>query len=190
MVGGPLVAIPLIAIPLIVIPGILIQWPLAKLAKEGMRESAIRNAVLVESIEGVEDIKALQAEPYFQRQWEQTHHVSAAIGMKQRVWGARLSGWASTVQQITYAGMLVLGAYLVLAGISPQVLWWLVACFLHAPLRHSCSSRWFSRWQHAKSAMTGLNELLKKPLDRDPEKNGALSGVSGALPVRKCAIQL
>lgn len=174
MVGGPLVAIPLIAIPLIVIPGILIQWPLAKLAKEGMRESAIRNAVLVESIEGVEDIKALQAEPYFQRQWEQTHHVSAAIGMKQRVWGARLSGWASTVQQITYAGMLVLGAYLVLAGdITTGTM---VACSLLssrtiAPLMQLTMV--FSRWQHAKSAMTGLNELLKKPLDRDPEKKMA-----------------
>lgn len=30
--------------------------------------------------------------------------------------GARLSGWASTVQQLTYAGMLVFGSYLVLAG--------------------------------------------------------------------------
>lgn len=152
------------------IPGILIQWPLAKLAKEGMRESAIRNAVLVESIEGVEDIKALQAEPYFQRQWEQTHHVSAAIGMKQRVWGARLSGWASTVQQVTYAGMLVLGTYLVLAGdITTGTM---VACSLLssrtiAPLMQLTMV--FSRWQHAKSAMTGLNDLLKKPLDRDPE---------------------
>lgn len=109
-VGGPLVFIPMLAIPLIVIPGILLQWPMAKLAKDGMRESALRNAVLVESIEGVEDIKALQAEPYFQRQWEQTHEVSAAVGMKQRLWGARLTGWASTVQQLTYAGMLVFGS--------------------------------------------------------------------------------
>ncbi|WIF57356.1 type I secretion system permease/ATPase [Atlantibacter hermannii] len=168
LVGGPLVAIPLLAIPLIVIPGILIQWPMAKLAKEGMRESAIRNAVLVESIEGVEDIKALQAEPYFQRQWEHTHHVGASIGMKQRIWGARLSGWASTVQQITYAGMLVFGSYLVLDGqITTGTL---VACSLLssrtlAPLMQLTMV--FSRWQHAKTAMSGLNELLKKPLDRE-----------------------
>jgi ATP-binding cassette subfamily C protein LapB len=38
LVGGPLVIIPLIAIPLIVIPGLLVQWPMAKLAKEGMRK--------------------------------------------------------------------------------------------------------------------------------------------------------
>lgn len=173
-VGGWLVLIPLLAIPLIVIPGILVQWPMARLAKEGMRESAIRNAVLVESIEGVEDIKALQAEPYFQRQWEQTHAVSASIGMKQRLWGSRLTGWASTVQQITYAGMLVFGAYLVLAGeITTGTM---VACSLLssrtiAPLMQLTMV--FSRWQHAKNAMEGLNELLKKPLDRDTEKNMA-----------------
>ncbi|WP_431223666.1 type I secretion system permease/ATPase [Serratia sp. L9] len=170
LVGGPLVFIPMLAIPLIVIPGILLQWPMAKLAKEGMRESALRNAVLVESIEGVEDIKALQAEPYFQRQWEQTHAVSATIGMKQRLWGARLSGWASTVQQLTYAGMLVFGSYLVLNGdITTGTM---VACSLLssrtiAPLMQLTMV--FSRWQHAKTAMTGLDDLLKKPLDKPEE---------------------
>ncbi|MGK9174687.1 type I secretion system permease/ATPase [Yokenella regensburgei] len=174
LVGGPLVIIPLIAIPLIVIPGLLVQWPMAKLAKEGMRESAIRNAVLVESIEGVEDIKALQAEPYFQRQWEHTHSVGANIGMKQRVWGARLSGWASTVQQITYAGMLVYGTFLVLDGAITTGT--LVACSLLssrtiAPLMQLTMV--FSRWQHAKMAMTGLNDLLKKPLDKEADKKMA-----------------
>jgi ATP-binding cassette subfamily C protein LapB len=170
LVGGPLVFIPMLAIPLIVIPGILLQWPMAKLAKEGMRESALRNAVLVESIEGVEDIKALQAEPYFQRQWEQTHAVSANIGMQQRLWGARLSGWASTVQQLTYAGMLVFGSYLVLNGdITTGTM---VACSLLssrtiAPLMQLTMV--FSRWQHAKTAMTGLDDLLKKPLDKPEE---------------------
>ncbi|WAH51804.1 type I secretion system permease/ATPase [Pseudescherichia vulneris] len=174
LVGGPLVVIPLIAIPLIVIPGILVQWPMAKLAKEGMRESAIRNAVLVESIEGVEDIKALQAEPYFQRQWEHTHAVGANIGMKQRVWGARLSGWASTVQQITYAGMLVFGCYLVMEGnITTGTL---VACSLLssrtiAPLMQLTMV--FSRWQHAKMAMNGLDDLLKKPLDKSADQKMA-----------------
>lgn len=166
-IGGPLVIIPLLAIPLIVIPGILIQWPMAKLAKEGMRESALRNAVLVETIEGIEDIKALQAEAYFQRQWEQTHEVSAAVGMKQRVWGARLTGWASTVQQLTYGGMLVFGVYLVLSGditTGTLVASSMLSSRTIAPLMQLTMV--FSRWQHAKSAMRGLDELLKKPVDR------------------------
>lgn len=173
-IGGPMVIIPIIAIPLIVIPGLLIQFPLARLAKEGMRESALRNAVLVETIEGVEDIKALQAEPYFQRQWEQTHEVGAVIGMKQRLWGAKLSGWASSVQQLTYAGMLVFGTYLVLADeITTGTM---VACSLLssrtiAPLMQLTMV--FSRWQHAKNAMKGLDDLLQKPLDRPEDKKMA-----------------
>ncbi|MFU2316573.1 type I secretion system permease/ATPase [Rahnella sp. PCH160] len=166
-IGGPLVIIPMLAIPLIVIPGILIQWPMAKLAKEGMRESALRNAVLVETIEGIEDIKALQAEAYFQRQWEQTHEVSAAVGMKQRLWGARLTGWASTVQQLTYGGMLVFGVYLVLNGditTGTLVASSMLSSRTIAPLMQLTMV--FSRWQHAKSAMRGLDELLKKPIDR------------------------
>lgn len=169
-IGGPLVIIPLLAIPLIVIPGLLLQIPMAKLAKEGMREGALRNAVLVETIEGIEDIKALQAEPYFQRQWEQTHEVSAAIGMKQRLWGARLTGWASTVQQLTYAGMLVFGVYLVLNGditTGTLVASSLLSSRTIAPLMQLTMV--FSRWQHAKSAMTGLDELLKRPLDQPEE---------------------
>lgn len=173
-IGGPLVIIPLLAIPLIVIPGLLVQIPMAKLAKEGLREGALRNAVLVETIEGVEDIKALQAEPYFQRQWEQTHEVSAAIGMQQRLWGARLTGWASTVQQLTYAGMLVFGVYLVLAGditTGTLVASSLLSSRTIAPLMQLTMV--FSRWQHAKSAMNGLDELLKKPLDQQPEGEAA-----------------
>ncbi|MDV5140529.1 MULTISPECIES: type I secretion system permease/ATPase [Yersiniaceae] len=169
-IGGPLVIIPLLAIPLIVIPGLLIQIPMAKLAKEGMREGALRNAVLVEAIEGIEDIKALQAEPYFQRQWEQNHEVGATIGMKQRLWGARLTGWASTVQQLTYAGMLVFGVYLVLNGditTGTLVAASLLSSRTIAPLMQLTLV--FSRWQHAKSAMKGLDELLKKPLDRPEE---------------------
>ncbi|KOC87704.1 type I secretion system permease/ATPase [Winslowiella iniecta] len=173
-IGGPLVIIPLLAIPLIVIPGLLLQIPMAKLAKEGMREGALRNAVLVETIEGIEDIKALQAEPYFQRQWEQTHEVSAAVGMKQRLWGARLTGWASTVQQLTYAGMLVFGTYLVLSGAittGTLVASSLLSSRTIAPLMQLTMV--FSRWQHAKSAMSGLDELLKRPLDQPEEDDVA-----------------
>ncbi|NQF21957.1 type I secretion system permease/ATPase, partial [Enterobacter hormaechei] len=48
MIGGPLVLVVLLAVPLLLIPGLLVQRPLGKLSSEGMRESAIRNATLVE----------------------------------------------------------------------------------------------------------------------------------------------
>ncbi|VFS45236.1 Alpha-hemolysin translocation ATP-binding protein HlyB [Budvicia aquatica] len=69
-IGGPLVFVVLVALPMLLIPGLLIQRPLAKLSNEGMRESAIRNAMLVEAVESLDDIKLLRAEQRFQNQWE------------------------------------------------------------------------------------------------------------------------
>ncbi|MHC8346677.1 type I secretion system permease/ATPase [Pseudomonas sp. RT6P73] len=174
MIGGPLVWVPLVAIPLVVIPGLLLQWPLSKLSRQGMRESALRSAVLVETIEGIEDIKALQAEPYFQRVWEQNHEVSADIGIKQRMWGAMLSSWGGLVQQLSYSAMLVMGVYFVLKG--EMTTGTLVACSLLSsrtlsPLMQLTMV--FSRWQHAKVAMSGLDELLRKPIDVPSEDSRA-----------------
>ncbi|WON77520.1 type I secretion system permease/ATPase [Serratia sp. UGAL515B_01] len=173
-IGGPLVIIPMLAIPLVVIPGLILQWPLSKLSQQGMRESALRNAVLVESIEGVEDIKALQAEPYFQRQWEQNHEVSAEISIKHRLWTSLLTGWGGAIQQLSYSAILVMGVYLVLKGdITTGTL---VACSMLssrtiAPLMQLTMV--FSRWQHAKTAIRGLDELLKKPIDMPEDEKRA-----------------
>ena len=174
MIGGPLVWIPLLAIPLVIIPCLLLQWPLAKLSREGMRESALRSAVLVEAIEGIEDIKALQAEPYFQRAWEQNHQLGADIGIKQRFWGGLLSGWGSLVQQLSYSAMLVLGVYFVLKG--EMTTGTLVACSLLSSRTLSPLMQLtliFSRWQNAKVAMIGLDELLKKPIDMPSQDSRA-----------------
>lgn len=173
-IGGPLVIIPMLAIPLVIIPGLILQWPLSKLSQQGMRESALRNAVLVESIEGVEDIKALQAEQYFQRQWEQNHEVSAEINIKHRLWTSLLTGWGGAVQQLAYSAMLVMGVYLVLKGdITTGTL---IACSMLssrtiAPLMQLTMV--LSRWQHAKTAMRGLDELLKKPIDMPEDEKRA-----------------
>lgn len=68
VIGGNLFWVMLLVVPLMILPGILAQKKLAQLAQLGMRESAIRNALLVEAVEGIEDIKLLRAETRFQNQ--------------------------------------------------------------------------------------------------------------------------
>ena len=70
--------------------------------------------------------------------------------------------------------MLVFGVYLVLAGditTGTLVASSLLSSRTIAPLMQLTMV--FSRWQHAKSAMNGLDELLKKPLDQQPEGEAA-----------------
>ena len=56
--------------PLIIVPSLLLQIPLSKLSSKASKESALRRAILIGSIEGIEDIKSLQDEVYFQKTWD------------------------------------------------------------------------------------------------------------------------
>ncbi len=56
-IAGWLVLVPLAAFVLLLIPSLLAQPKLRSLAQTGMREASLRNAMLVEAVQGIEDIK-------------------------------------------------------------------------------------------------------------------------------------
>ena len=62
LIGGPLAVIPLIAVPIVLVAGIILQFPLRHAVEKTYRESAQRHALLVETLSGVEAIKAAGAE--------------------------------------------------------------------------------------------------------------------------------
>lgn len=167
LIGGWLVLVVLLALPLLLIPGLLIQRPLARLSNEGMRESAVRNATLVEAVESIEDIKLLRAEQRFQNQWNHTNDVAASISMKQRFLTGLLLTWTQEVQSIVYVAVLLVGCFMVINGdmtTGALVGTTILASRTIAPL--SQISGVLSRWQQAKVAKKGLDELMKRPVDQ------------------------
>lgn len=167
LIGGALVLIPLAALPLLVIPGLLAQRPLARLSQEGMRESALRNAMLVEAVQAGEDIKLLRAEPRFQNQWNQAGSVAAEVGLRQR----RITAWLTTLSQETqslvFAVTLFIGAHLVIKGeISTGVL---IGVSILGSRTIVPLAQWagvFSRLQQARVAYRALDELMRRPADQ------------------------
>lgn len=173
-IGGPAVWVLVAALPLLLVPGLLVQPYLARLSRTGIRESGIRNAILVEAIECVEDIKMLRAERRFQNQWDKCNDVAANVGLRQRFVAALLVGWTQEIQTLVYIGVIAVGVYQVLAGnmttgalIGASIL----ASRTIAPL--AMLATLFSRWQQAKVAREGLDNLLQKPTDR-PERGTLL----------------
>ncbi|NNP73719.1 ATP-binding protein [Acinetobacter defluvii] len=167
IIGGNLFWVMLVVVPLMVIPGILAQKKLAQLAQEGMREGAIRNAILVEAIQGIEDIKLLRAEARFQNQWNHMNEVSADISMRQRKITGWLNAWTQKIQGLTYAIVVLVGCFAVMKG--DMTTGALVACSILssrmlAPIAQITGV--LGRWQQAKVAKQGLDELMKKPVDR------------------------
>jgi ATP-binding cassette subfamily C protein LapB len=181
MLAGQLTFALLGAALLIIIPGLLLQRPLARLATEGMREAALRNAILVESIERIDEIKSAQAEPRFQSLWERLTLAGARVGAEQRFLSSLFVNWTQTLQQLAYTVVIVAGAFQVMAG--DMTMGALIACSIltsRALVLFVPFGQVFTRWQNAKIAIQGLGDLFDKPVDHDPEqgllRRAALSG--------------
>ena len=172
LIGGHLFWVMVLVVPLMILPGILIQKPLAKLASEGMREGAIRNATLVEAVQGIEDIKLLRAESRFQNQWNHMNEVSADISMRQRKLVGVMTAWTQKIQGLTFAIVVLVGCFAVMKG--EMTTGALVACSILSsrmlgPIAQI--SGVLGRLQQAKVAKTSLDELMKKPVDQPPHSH-------------------
>ncbi|WP_026040191.1 MULTISPECIES: type I secretion system permease/ATPase [unclassified Acinetobacter] len=167
IIGGDLFWVMLLVVPLMILPAILAQKKLAELAQEGMRESSIRNAILVEAVQGIEDIKLLRAESRFQNQWNHMNEVSADISMQQRKIVGVLTAWTQKIQGLTYAAVILVGCFAVMKG--DMTTGALVACSILssrmlAPISQITGI--LGRLQQAKVAKKSLDELMQKPVDQ------------------------
>lgn len=167
-VGGPLGWVPLLLIPLILLISIGIQWPLARTMKENLRESSLKQGVLIESIEGLETLKAVGGEAYMQRRWETFSALAASTSMKSRELSSMASGSVAFFQQIQTVALIVIGVYLIDAGdltMGAMIATVMLAGRATAPLSQVVGLA--LRFQQAKAAMGSLNNLMKMPVDRD-----------------------
>ncbi|WP_231756876.1 type I secretion system permease/ATPase [Microbulbifer elongatus] len=165
-VAGPLALVPLGALVLLVIPGLLAQKKLSSLVAEANRESALRNAMLVETIQGMEDIKALQAEQRFQQQWNHYNAVTSEASLKLRNLIGRLTTWTQNIQTSVFAVVVLIGAPMVMAGdltTGSLVAASILGSRMMAPM--SQITQVLSRWQQAKYALKGLDQIMQLPVD-------------------------
>jgi len=173
-IGGILVLVPIVALILLVLPGILSQKKLRALANEAMRESSLRNAMLVEAVQGIEDIKTIQAEERFQQQWNHFNAVTGESQLKLRALTNGLGVWCHTVQTGVYASTVLIGAPMVIAGdmtTGALVAASILGSRMMAPM--SQLSHVLSRFQQAKVALRSLNSIMQMPVDH-PERESRI----------------
>lgn len=166
IIGGPLAAVPAAALILLVLPGLLAQGRLRACANEAMRESSLRNAMLVEAVQGAEDIKFLQAEEQFQQRWNHFNSVSAEAQLRLRRITGGLTAWGHCIQTGTFAVVVLFGAPMVMAG--DMTTGALVACSILgsrmiAPMGQL--TQVLSRFQHARIGLGSLDAIMRLPTD-------------------------
>ena len=144
---------------------------LAELAKQSAHESTLRNAVLVESVQGLEDIKLMQAENRFLQQWNSYIQITAESDLRTRELTQNLISWGMTIQSLVYAGVIVVGAPMVIDGTlttGSVVAASMLASRMIAPMATLCGV--LARWQQVKAAKEGLDSIMQLPTENQREE--------------------
>jgi len=170
-VGGALGWLPLIALPLVVGFGLAVQGPLAATVEVSQRHTAQRQALLIESLVGLEAIKINGAEGQMQSLWEQTVGQLARLGLRSRFLSACAVNFAAFTLQATYLIVVVCGVYLIADG--KLTTGGLIACTIFTGRALSPMSQVASlltRYHQSRGALASIQRLMHLPVERPADK--------------------
>jgi ATP-binding cassette subfamily C protein LapB len=172
VIGGPLGWVLVGAIPLILGVSVLVQGSLRRSMNANMKHQADLQGLLVEAVEGLEDLKASGAQGRFLHRYEQATTAAAETALKSRSVSSWTNNFSMVAQQAVTMVMLVWGVYLiadkvVTAGALIGAV--MFAGRAIAPLGSVVGLA--TRFQGARAAMGALDRLMALPVEREAGRN-------------------
>lgn len=171
LLGGPIAFILAGLIAIVFIAGVLLQFPLKALVKKSTKSAEAKHGLLIESIHGLETIKAVGADGRMRERYSRFIAENAGYSQGSRFvsgMGVNISTW---IQQTASIFAVLMGMYLIKD--SEMSVGALIACVLLAgraitPIGQVANL--MSRYHGAKTALSTLNEIMSKPVERPATK--------------------
>jgi ATP-binding cassette subfamily C protein LapB len=185
--GGPLVWVPIVGAVLVFLAGWASQWPIRESIERYQYESAQKLGFMVETLERLEQIRAMGAEPRMQSRWERISATTARSAMSSRLVSAITLNFTQFVQQACNTALIVWGVYLILEG--RLTAGGLIGCTILAgralgPLAQVAGL--LTRYQHAVGAFKTLDRIMRLPGQYEPGRSYmGLQQTTGHLQVRQ-----
>jgi ATP-binding cassette subfamily C protein LapB len=185
IIGGVLVFVPLLMLPLVMIAAWATQPALDRLAAGSMMQAMEKQAVLVETIGGLETVKATGAGGLLSRRWSAAMARHSEISLRQRLVSAISVNAAVIANTISYAGVVVVGVGLIALG--DLTTGGLIACSILAgravaPLGQI--AQLLSRLNQTRTAYRQINGLMETPSEGEATTPLMLSKVEGRIEFR------
>ena len=171
MLGGSIALVPLIMIPVMLLVSFLVQIPLSNLVQRSHQYTAEKQAVLIESLAGVETIKGMRAEGLMQRKWETLIKSLAKLGVKLRALANLSTNFSIYAQHMTVVGVVIVGVYKISAG--DLTVGALIACVILAGRTLSPISQvavLMTRYKQSRTSLGSLDDIMKMPVERPYDK--------------------
>ena len=171
LLGGWLVVIPLIAFPVTILFALFIQVRLRDTVQKSLALGAVRQALLIETLGGLETLKACSAESERQYQWESTHGALTRLDAHARNLSALATNGTLFIQQFCGMATIVAGVYSIIAGnlsVGALVASYMLGSRVLAPLGQIAGL--ITRYQQAQLTMRSTDALMALPQERQPDQ--------------------
>jgi len=169
-IAWPILVPVLTGIAILVGYALLMRPRLQRLTERSYQAGALRNATLIESLSGVETLKAMGAESVMQRKWEESTRFLAGIGVQQRITGASVTHAAQWCQQAISIFVIITGVYLIADGqmtMGGLIASTMLASRSVAPFGQLANL--ITQHHNARIALRSLNGLFDLPVEHRRE---------------------
>ncbi|OED40913.1 ABC transporter [Endozoicomonas sp. (ex Bugula neritina AB1)] len=164
ILGGPVVLVPVAAMIILTIHGFAIQPSLRAAIENTQRTGAQKHATLIETLCGIEGVKAQSAESELQHRWEKLSGHIARWDIKSRILTTSASNLSASMIQLTTIGIIVVGVYRIMdlqMSMGALIAVVLLSSRALAPIAQL--SALSTRFYQAKSALSALNKVMELP---------------------------
>ncbi|XPV77421.1 MAG: type I secretion system permease/ATPase [Desulfovibrio sp.] len=170
--AGPIGWVPLVAVPIVILVGAFLQYPFQRIIEQGFKESAQKNALLYEIIDGLETVKTNTAEGQMQNVWEKAVGMSATSQRRSKLLANISITFSQYATQLVSLITIVWGVYLIAEG--NLTMGGLIASNIlvgraMAPL--GAVAALLTRFQQSRMALKSLDLLMQLPNERPVEKD-------------------
>lgn len=186
IIGGPLVFIPLLCYPLALLVNWLIQRPLMSRVKKTYQLSNERQAMLVETLTGLDAIKINNAQSERQYQWEHLTGQLSKLELRVKSLSHVAVNFTAWLQQFSGVAIIVAGVYIIIGG--NLSMGGLIACYLlhrraMMPIGQLCSL--ITRYQRARMTKATIDRMMNLEQEvQDDEVPLKRETLSGAIELR------
>lgn len=171
LLAGPIALVLLALMIAVIIIGLLLQAPLRHLIAKSIKAAEAKHGLLVETITGLETIKAIRADGKLRARYSDYIGESAYVGQQSRFFSSLGVNIATVLQQSAAIIVVLVGMYQVKDGYLTMGA--LIACVILggraiAPITQIAGL--LTRYHQSRSALKNIDTLMKGEVERPATK--------------------
>ncbi|AIA73288.1 ABC transporter [Halomonas campaniensis] len=161
----------LVGIVFVLLYALAAQGKLHELSQTTWEVGAQRNALLVESVSQLENVKALRAESRIQRHWEKASAFLSRTGAQLKMVSSSVSSVAQWAQHSVAVCVIIIGVYQIIEGNLTQgglIAAYMLSSRAMAPVSQAAAL--LAQYHQSSTALESLNGVMAKSVERHEGK--------------------